>query len=794
MASQVFSALKARIILILMIAILVFALASIKTLFREGMILGRDHPFHMLNCYFTTLYMLPSFNILGWDPYNNYGLVFNQYYDAGTNILISLIYYASLEQLNIFDSYKVAFALAYVLMAPVTYLFIYSISKDKMAGLVGALLSIIVFPAESSLFDAGLRQMYETGMWPERFGNVLCFFGLALLILSFEEKSLSKRLLTTAWTSVIFAWTVLTHVVAGLSLASLAAVGWLLPSLHDIKSAITESKDGIPGMVTTILHQNRRKTFSYLSVWALSIGLCAFWTIPLLETLEKFYSFPAISSSGGTDMLVQVFQSLPWYVLGFYVIGAATPFLDRRQIRNPLAIVSLASVLLLQILSLVNPNDKFVGTRLVFSALFSLIYYLTTDDYAVGFSLTGTSLLLLLSTGPSTHVIDLLIFRLDLSNAFSVVASFGYSKFASVARLVIVILSSIGFSRLASFLYAHARTAGSKREFVPVVYSIVLGFMIFLFLNFQISTQMENTDLNYPWSQQINLKLSSDFRLVSQADSLISWIKQNGDSNSYILMQDILDIGDWMGFPKSHYLYLTPVFTGKPIVGGVEGSNYITNPISTTDGGQILSMPISRIVGELGTFDRLLGELGIGHVVVFDIRLIKAMNASSLFRLSYYDGLFAVFRRAEPAYIASVQNAGEILEATYEINAMSFKVSGAEGNSSLRIRAVDYPGWSAKVNGESTEIHQYRPKIQSVMNWKGVVVPDYEVPFIEISLPAGQSRVVLDYHRSTAGDSITGVSLVLFAAFNLLGSAVIVKDLYAKSGSSLKHAALKGFQ
>ena len=93
--------------------ILAFGVSSIKTIFREGIIPGWDNPPHLV-CSYMTIQFLKSLRVLGWDPYNNFGWVFNQYYNPGAYMLVASVYYFFMGLIDVNSAYKIAFTLTYL--------------------------------------------------------------------------------------------------------------------------------------------------------------------------------------------------------------------------------------------------------------------------------------------------------------------------------------------------------------------------------------------------------------------------------------------------------------------------------------------------------------------------------------------------------------------------------------------------------------------------------------------------------------------------------------------------------
>lgn len=757
---------KKHLDLLSLIFLFFYALLSTKTIFLKGMIPGWDNPPHYVHAYLTALYMFPKLSILGWDPFNMFGWVFNLYYNPGMSIFASFIYYLFLRSIDFLLAYKIAFFLAYFLLAPAVYMFVHALTQDKVAAIAASLLSISTFVEESTWFDAGLKQMYYIGMWPERLGLVFTFFSVALLAYSFNCKSLPRVLFLTATSALMFFMAVLTHVMMGVSAAYMATLLWLFLSIKLLKEASSKQSNS---KLLSILKTEIFPLVKFASVGFLSLGMAAFWMVPLIQTLPIYHSFPAITWSVGPSIFGEIFISIPWYLLIFYCVGA----LSYVFIQNKVSYSSIASssvILLLQVITLASLNDGYIGLRLIVALIVSLILLISSDDLFVSFSLASISLLGFLSTGPDTYLVYLGPIKLNLLNLLPFAKNFGYSKFSAPVRILIISLSAVGFSRLSSKLYSLSKTSKFS-----VVYSIIVGLLAFIIINSSLTAQLQTTDLLYPWSKEKVFKLTSDYSGFNKVDELINWTKSNVPSNTYIYFQDTLDLGDSANFQTSHYIYMANIILDQPTVGGCFGTNYITNPYAISEGGYILGFEVSKLIENKNLLLKLMDELGIGYLAIFDTRLIDFLNTSSEFKQKYYNGLYAVFERINFSNIVFIEGYGKVDSVSFAINNIKIKVSQVSGNDSyLVVRQVNFPGFTAEVDGKVNSIKTYYPTLPNVItNWHWVQpVYNWKIPFIKIKLPPNSSEVTLNFNINTIGTSISQASWVVFLV--LLVSAFIL--------------------
>ncbi len=762
----VFEFVKNHFDLVSLFFLFFYTLLSVKTIFSKGMIPGWDHPVHYVHAYLTAIYMFPELNILGWDPFNQFGWVFNQYYNPGMSIFVSFIYYLFLKSIDFLLAYKLAFFLAYFLLAPAVYMFVHALTEDKIAAIVASLLSITTFVEESTWLDAGLKQMYYIGMWPERLGLVFAFFSIAFLAYSFASKSLPRVLFLTGISALMFFMTVMTHVMMGVSAAYMATLLWFFLSIKLLKEVFSSNQKDF---VKNLIKLEISPLIKFASVGFLSLGMTAFWMLPLLQTLPTYHSFPAITWSVGPSIFGEIFTSIPWYLLIFYCIGAFS-YVFTQSKTSYSSVASSGVVLLLQVITLASLNDGYIGLRLIVAVIVSLILLLSSDDLFVSFSLASISFLGFLATGPSTYIVYLGPVQLNLLNLLPFARNFGYSKFSAPVRILILSLSALGFSRLSSKLYSLSKTSRFS-----VAYSVVVGLLAFLIINSSLSAQLQTTDLLYPWSKEKVFKLTSDYPGFSKVDDLINWAKLNVPNNTYILFQDTLDLGDNTNFQTSHYIYVATIALNHPSIGGCFGTNYITDPYANSEGGYLLGFRIDKLIEDKNLLLRLMNELGIGYIATFDSRLISVLNASNDFKLEYYNGLYAVFKKVNFSNIAFIEGQGKVDSVDFAINLIKVKVSQVSGNSSyLVVRQVNFPGFTAEVNGKPVPIDTYYPKLPNViMNWHWVQpVYNWRIPFIKINLPANSSEVALTFEVNTPGTDISRISwavlLILFVSALIL--------------------------
>ncbi|MEM2087610.1 MAG: hypothetical protein QXF52_02910 [Thermoproteota archaeon] len=752
--------------LFFLILIFFYTFLSVKTIFLDGMIPGWDNPVHYVHSYLTAFYMLPELNILGWDPFNQFGWVFNQYYNPGMSVFVSSIYYLFLGLIDLLLAYKIAFFLAYFLLAPALYMFVHALTGDRVAAIFASLLSVTTFAEEEAWYDAGLKQMYYIGMWPERLGLVFAFFSVAFLAYSFKSKSLSKTLFLTGLGSLFFSITVLTHAMMGVSAALMAFLLWVFTSLKTLREYIAKA---VNQKLMSVLKTETIILAKFSSIGLLSLGMAAFWMVPLFQTLDTYHSFPAITWSVGPFIFEEIFTSIPWYLLVFYCIGAFSPvFTEKKLSYSSLAASSV--ILILQFMNLVSLYDGNIGLRLILAFVTSFVLLFSSNDLFTSFSLASVSLLGFLATGPWTYLVYFGPIRLDILSLIPFAKNFGYSKFNAPTRTLMLCVIALGFAKLSHKLYSL-----SKETRFSTIFSITTGLLAFLVINSSLNAQVQNTDLTYPWSKEKLFKLTSDYQGFKKVDELIVWARDNVPKSTYILFQDTLDFGDSEYFQTSHYIYLASLRLERPIIGGSFGTNYITNPYANSEGGYLLSFPVEKLLEDGTLLPRLMDELGIGYVAVHDARLISALNTSVDFTHEYYNGLYAVFRKIDFAKIISIEGNGTVESVDFAVNRIEATVTGVSGNGSyLMVKQVNFPGFTAIVDGKAARIETYYPRLPDViMGWHWVQpVYNWKIPFIKVELSPGASKVVLRFNLHTMGSDVSRISWIVFLC--LLASSGIL--------------------
>jgi hypothetical protein len=748
-----------------LLAVLAFALLSVKTFFREGIPPGWDHPPHLVCSYLTSEFFLPQLTVLGWDPYNNFGWVFNQFYNPGAYLLVAAIRYASLKLLDVVSSYKLALVATYVLPAVGAFYLARAMGGGLPAAAFAALFSVVVTPYESEWLDAGLKQLYYIGMWPQRLG-----IGFALLALAAEWAALSRRgwarLRLASLSAVLGAATVLSHLMTGIALLMAEA---LVAAVFALKRFAGQG-GGLRARAALVLPALAWDAAAFAVSAGGALGLLAFWIVPLSLTNWEYHNLPTITWYVGPWGVRAFLGSLGPIATALLVVSIAASCASAKRDRAPVAAAAAASALLMWAVSAASPLDGYVGLRLTSaSLLFALAAVLSERPGAAALA-SVISLLLVVATGPDSFKFKVLWWEVNLGRLLPFSENYAYYKFAGLARYAAFTAAALGASAPLAKAYSLVRKLkGSEAQLGYVG----VGVAALLLVAATVEPHFRLTDFYYPYSETLIFKMDADFPGTAKLVRIMEWVRENVPENTYVFYQDTLwKLGDWSYLPVSHYFYLSSMLTGKPQVGGGFGTRYITHPLANTEADHLLGQPISWLAQRPERVYALARELGISYFVIFDRALAAAMRSRpDLFEEVYAEPPFHVFRTTTFNAIASIDS-GEVLQARFEPNRIVV-VYRASNATVVRIRQVLYPGWRASVGGREVPLERYYPDIPSYVWVPGDgVIANYRVPFIAVRVPPGEHALVLSYRVSTWGDAVSAITLVALLLLNAVPAAL----------------------
>jgi hypothetical protein len=727
--------------------IIAYATLSIKTFYRPGILIGWDHPNYINQAWLTLRYLLPKGRLLGWDPLNQYGWPLNQFYYCGPHSYVALLAYGLLNLTDFYTIYKLALNIVYVSYALSIYVYVRALTADRAGAVVAALLAVTVFPGESAWLDAGLRQIYEVGMWGQSMGIALSFVALALMIRTVDLDLGLKWLVTCIWAAFFSSATMLTHPMVFYSLA--------------ISMAVL--------MAMRILSLNARifwrTVLDFTLIICLTLAFSAFWLIPMLKYNRIYHNlvWNIKWDVGGWAIIdiLETFKPYNWLImpLAFLPIPIRVLVYTRAVktgLKGKLGIVSLIVGFSIFAISLVTVNPS----TILLATPFLLAGYTAYKDDCYH-PLISSILLLWVGAGYESFRIG----WVDLTRVIPFYEELAFGKCVALARYMLISLASIGFSRIAYILKKTCMKKSSKAT--GIMLCSILALML---IGMSLSSQLETTDIAYPINNRIVFPLSIDYSLSARVDELIDWIQYSGKSNTYILIQDTLGVVN----PPSHYVYLASFMSNTPTIGGIYGTRYITDPIANTEGDRILSMGADTLADDLEKLEVLTRELGITYVAVINPSLKNALKQSGYLKV-FSNGLFEVFRMKTFNPIASIENSTATVRIlNYTVDNVVLEFRGAKVDDRLRVRMVYYPELSVKVNGRPvTVIPYYPPNLSKTIGVR--------VPFMEILLPSMNGVVTITYEPDVIPYTTSLATLIFsLAVTSILFLRRAVKYVYLR--------------
>ncbi len=727
--------------------IAVYATLSIKTFYRPGIPIGWDHPNYINQAWFTLKHLLPKGRLLGWDPLNQYGWPLNQFYYCGPHSYVALLAHGLLNFMDFYTIYKLALNIVYVSYALSVYVYVRALTADRVGATVAALLAVTVFPGEGAWLDAGLRQIYEIGMWGQSMGIVLSFTALALMIRTVDLDLGLKWLVVCIWAAFFSAATMLTHPMVFYSLA--------------ISMAVL--------MAMRILSLNARifwrTVLDFTLIVCFTLAFSAFWLIPMLKYNRMYHNLVwNIKWDVGKWAIIDVLETFKPYTW-LIIPSALSAILTRiwvwtraikTGLKGKLGIVSLIVGFSIFAISLVTVNPS----TILLATPFLLAGYTAYKDDCYH-PLISSILLLWVGAGYESFRIG----WMDLTRVIPFYEELAFGKCVALARYMLISLASIGFSRIAYILKKTCMKKSNKAT--SIMLCSILALML---IGMSLSSQLETTDIAYPINNRMVFPLSIDYSLSARVDELIDWIQYSGRSNTYILIQDTLGVVN----PPSHYVYLASLMSNTPTIGGIYGTRYITDPIANTEGDRILSMGANTLADDLEKLEVLARELGITYVAVINPSLKNALKQNGYLKV-FSNGLFEVFRMKTFNPIASIENSTATVRIlNYTVDNVVLEFRGAKVDDRLRVRMVYYPELSVKVNGRPVTVIPYYPPNLS----KAIGV---RVPFMEILLPSMSGVVTITYEPDVIPYTMSLATLIFsLAVTSILFLRRAVKYVYLR--------------
>lgn len=772
--------------IVALVAIVAFGLASIRTFFDDGMLISWDHPVNFVNCYYAVRSITSGGGMFFYDTYNNLGWVVNHYEEPGSQLVVFLLHFLT-GSADIKLSYKLGVSVSYLALAPAIYVMTMALTRSRLAAVASALSSIVVSRNESPWYDAGLLQVYETGMWPQRLGIAFALLSIGFLALAMRrDHKLMKRLFFSSISAFFLAATILTHAMTGIGLV-ITFLTFLIFS--EASNLMTQNENAL-GRERII--RNLKALGNDLLAFALTLVLGLGLSMPLItEYIDTagYHLLQINSWSVGPSIYPEPFYSIDPLLVLLGLTAVSTSIASCRSRSGALvAAISLGSFFLLQLLTILNLNDGFLGLRVIYSALLLLIAAGTVRRFHALVLMASSVLILYLATGPSTYTIMLPGATIELGKLIPYLNDLEYAKLSALARFLIIALSADGFAICARFMYGQAFSSEGTEKKYGYLAGLVLGIFVFAYLNIQVSTQTSKTDIFHLDPRDLHFRLEENFTLVQSLRDVLEWATHEIPSNTRILYQDTLsDLGDWKTMPPSHYVYLSSYFTGKPSLGGIYETRYISQVFAYSGGSTIFSERTSNIARDVRKFYNMTDELGITYVVLFDPELSSALREGDLFEEIYRASPIYVFKRVKFAPIAYVEKDGAISQVDHfkvDVNYVEVEVKNASSGSNLILRLVNYPGWEARINEKDIEVETIYANLPSVYRVEGQLLYNIKVPYIKLKLQGGDNTVTLRFYFKTSGDLVALISVIALLGINLVYFVTWFRDIRKKNSKN----------
>ncbi|MCD6444518.1 hypothetical protein J7L70_05915 [Candidatus Bathyarchaeota archaeon] len=701
---------------IALVLIVVYATLSVKTFYRPGIPIGWDHPNYINQAWFTFEYLLPEGRLLGWSPLNQFGWPLNQFYYCGPHTFVAGLTYLFIGFMGFYTIYKLALNIVYASYAPAMYIYVRALTGDRVAAVAAALLSVTVFPGENPWLDAGLRQIYEIGMWGQSMGTVLSLVASGLAVYMVDLDLGFRWLVMGIWASFFSAATMVTHPMMFYAfVVSLAVLMAMRASTLNLRISI-------------------RRVLDFLFIACLTAAFTAFWLIPMLRYNGTYHNLTwKIKWDVGRWALEDIlssFQPYTWLVMLFSSSAIPSRLWTLTKITESMRLKTLGAAFLALGLTtfLLSLLTRISHTLLLAAFLLALGYLIHRDE---GYHpLLSATVLLWIGAGPDSLRFKVGASEIDFTGVIPFYEQLAFGKCVALARYMIIALAGIGFSRIIQLLNAYSI---KKPRAKPK--AVMLCFLLSLTLvSVSLSSQVKTTDIAYPLNGRLIFALSEDYPLPAEVDELITWVLRAGKTNTYVLIQDTLGVVD----PPSHYVYLTSMVTGTPVIGGIYGTRYITDPIANTEDRRILSVETEKLAGDLGFLEAAAKELGITYIAVIDPVLRNSLRRHG-YRPLFRNSLYEVFRTRTFNPIVSIENPKATLRVLeYDVDRIVIEVRGTKYGDILKIRMLYYPDLDIRLNGRPVAAVEYYP---SILEKK----LGLRIPFIEIMLPGGNGVVTITY-------------------------------------------------
>ena len=679
-----------RILIFIIIINIFYGILSVKTIFRKGKLIGWDHPAHLFYSYLTLRFFVEEHIILGYDPYDHLGWVFNQFYNVGHHLYLTSLYLLLQAFLKIDDIYKVAFTIAYILPAITSIFLMKYIYKNTLSSFLLSFALLTLSNYETGWYEAGLKEMYEIGMWHHRLALSIApiVFLMYLKFLKEKMKKFKKNILLIL-TGLLLAISISIYIILGIALIISIAIIFFIRNLIIIKELLIKKKCSKKIVFKNIF-------FSFLSlnvILLISILINLYWLFPFLIVKDTLFIFPD-KENLGTGSYYMLFRTLNPFQLVLIII---TPFLSvfRHRKKDKKLYHLLILSIFFEILIAIGLVDHHFFDYVILPILFILVYliYITEIEDTLLFLLISLTIIFLsafsydYSSRPVVGYIYKVISFIPMLPKYLL-----FNRFILFSRYLLLIVVYSSLSKIISYI-------GSRK-------SIIRLTLIIFFISYNLYLQILNTDILYPIIPEKKFKLSTDYTEIKLFDDLFLWINKNVEDNTYIYVEDIL-MKKFPDLPKSHYFYYIPLYTSKPVIGGMWGTKYISYPIVNSETNIMLGHELSFWEKNPSLMEIMSEELGITYFIVSSKKLVRILNSSEYFILLYSSKLYSIFRTRKYNPIVTGEKNVKILNISLKPNFITLKVKVLGQNSKIYIRLINFPYWNIICNNAKVTLSTF---------------------------------------------------------------------------------------
>lgn len=639
-----------------------FAFLSARTAFDPGPLIYSDHTYHLANSWYTITYLISNGKILGWDPTNSLGWVYNQY-GPGSYAIVALVYYLGAGLISITDAYKLTVMLVYALSPYPLYLFLRTFGFRKISAIAAGFFSVVTFLREGYT-SGGYYQIWYWGMWAQVLATYFMIGAICLYHRAHPARTREERYLFIVGSAVLSTLSLLTHPMT----AGLLAVLMACYSFMFFLGCLRFRRFDLNGVLIPLL------------LFALIIDLSAFWAIPLLST-GGYYGVTVFRDI----WLWNPFTVLWWMsrymvhplLIALGIIGYAV-CVGRWHFKETFVVVSLFVSTYLAMgpeVHILLPTIIPFYDRFMFARFLGSVRFFWIALSGVGFG----------------ALVDLLYKGTRLAGRVP-------RRLRPVVRWLPVV-----------FIVANVLVLTlSQLETTDLAYGVLT------------SEKKYRVAEDFPlWPRLVNLMDWTESNVQNATRILYqdTWGTLNY-SAVYLprLREELLRRSV---FPEySHAFSLATMYSGKPIVGSWGVTNYLTSYATLTENGTMLGINVMSIKDTefvQSWFYRVMNELGISYVACFSHDLVGALNSSSYMKTAYQDGFFYIFKLRNATYVVeSEDRSAQVRIASMSSEEVIVDVENSKPGTLLRFKMVYYPNWRAYVDGQSSKIQVYYTSIFAI--------------------------------------------------------------------------------